>query len=69
MITYQLAFFCIMAVLILSVLLIGLIETVVKKHKAKKQVIAELEKENKRLQDKLYSIKFQAELRGLNLNI
>ena len=66
---YQLATIIFLVGFILAVLVIGLIELAINKHRAKKQAIAELEKENKRLQDKLYSIKFQAELRGLNLDI
>ena len=66
---YQLVTIIFLVGFLLSVLVIGLIESAIKKHKTKKQAIAELEKENKRLKDKLYSIKFQAELRGFKLDI
>ena len=69
MLDYQIAVIFIFVWLILSVLITGLIETAIKKHKAKKQAFAELEKENKQLKDKLYSLKFQAELRGFKLDI
>ena len=69
MISYQLAVLLILVVIILSVLVIGLIESIIKRHKAKKDSYAELEKENKLLKNQLYAIKYRAKLKGVDLDV
>jgi hypothetical protein len=68
MLDYQIAVFVFFAGLFLSTLVIGLIESLVKKHKAKKQYFENLIKENKQLKEKIYRLKFNAELRGLKID-
>ena len=69
MLDYQIAVIIFFVSLILSVIVVGLIEEKIKKDKAKKEAFAELVRENKRLRDKIYSLKFQAELRGLKIDV
>lgn len=69
MISYQLAVLLILVVIILSVLVIGLIESIIKRHKAKKDAFAELERENKMLKNQLYAIKYRAKLKGVDLDV
>lgn len=69
MVTYQIAVILFLIGFILSVLIIGSVESVIKKRKAKKQAIAELEKENKALRNELYALKFRAKLKGVDLDV
>ena len=69
MLVYQKVVILFLGIFILSILVNGLIESAIKKHKAKKEAISKLEKENQQLKDKLYTLKFQAELRGLKLDV
>lgn len=68
MLDYQIAVIIFFALLLLSILVIGLIESAIKKHKAKKEAVAQLVRENKQLKNKIYSLKFRAELRGLKID-
>ena len=68
MLDYQIAVIIFFALLLLSIIVVGLIEEAIRKHKAKKNYFAELERENKQLKDKLYRLKFNAELRGLKID-
>lgn len=67
MLDYQIAVIIFFVCLLLSIVVVGLIEEAIKKHKEKKRFIEELIKENKQLKHKLYTYKFQAELRGLHI--
>ena len=69
MLDYQKMFIVCFVLVFASILLIGLVESVIKKHKAKKKYFAELKRENKQLKDKIYRLKFNAELRGVNLYV
>lgn len=69
MLDYQKAVIMFLASFILAVLVIGFVESRVKKHKAKKEAYAKLEKENKMLKDKIYRLRFNAELRGAKLDV
>ena len=69
MFDYQKIFVLCFVIWFLSMILVALIESVIKKHKAKKKAFAELVKENQRLEEKIYSLKFQAKLRGVNLDV
>ena len=69
MLDYQIAVIIFFVSFILSIIVIGLIEEAIKKYKAKKKAFAELVRENKRLKDKIYSLKFQAELRGVKIDV
>jgi len=69
MLDYQIAVIIFFVCFLLSIIVVGLIEEAIKKHKAKKQAFAELVRENKRLRDKIHSLKFQAELRGLKIDV
>lgn len=66
---YQIAVIIFFALLLLSIVVVGLIETAIKKHKAKKEYFENLIKENKQLKDKIYKLKFNAELRGLKIDV
>lgn len=68
MLDYQIAVVLIFVGLLISITVIGLIGSAIKKHKAKKEAFAALVRENKQLRYKLYSLKFQAELRGLKID-
>ena len=68
MLDYQIAVIIFFALLLLSIVVVGLIETAIKKHKAKKEYFKNLIKENKQLKDKIYKLKFNAELRGLKID-
>lgn len=68
MLDYQIMVILFFVCLILSTLVIGLIESAIMKHKAKKEAFAKLVRENQCLKDKIYRLKFNAELRGLKLN-
>lgn len=68
MLDYQTSVIIFFASFLLSIIVIGLIESAIKKHKAKKEAFAALVRENKWLRYKLYSLKFQAELRGLKID-
>lgn len=48
--------------------LIGLMAEAIKSYKAKKREHAELVKENKRLKDEIYRLKFNLKLRGLKID-
>ena len=61
---FQIGFFVFLACFILATIIIGLIE----KHKAKKKAFAALVKENKQLKDEVYRLKFNAKLRGWNID-
>ena len=67
MLDYQIIVILFLVYMLLSIIVIGLIDLAIKKHKARKKAIYELVRENKRLKDKIYSLKFQAELRGVKL--
>lgn len=69
MLDYQIAVIVFFAGLFLSTLVIGLIESAIKKHKAKKEYFENLIKENKQLKEKNYRLKFNAELRGLKIDV
>jgi hypothetical protein len=69
MISYQLAVIIFFAWLLLSIIVVGLIEEAIKKHKAKKQYFENLIRENKQLKEKIYRMKFNAELRGLKIDV
>lgn len=69
MLDYQIAVIIFFAYLLLSLIVGSLIGKAIKKHKAKKETIAKLVKENQRLQDKIYRLKFNAELRGLKIDV
>ena len=69
MLDYQIAVIIFFALLLLSIVVVGLIETAIKKHKAKKEYFKNLIKENKQLKDKIYKLKFNAELRGLKIDV
>ena len=69
MLDYQIAVFVFFAGLFFSWLVIGLIESLVKKRKAKKAYVAEIERENRQLKDRIYKLKFNAELRGLEIDV
>ena len=66
---YQIAVITFFVCMLLSIIVFGLIEKAVKRHRAKKEAYAELERKNKQLEDKIYRLKFQAELRGVNLDV
>ena len=68
MLDYQIAVIIFFAWLLLSIIVVGFIEKLIKKHKAKKKYFENLIKENKQLKDKLYRWKFNAELRGLKID-
>jgi hypothetical protein len=68
MLDYQIIVILFFALLLLSIIVIGLIESAIKKHKAKKEAVAQLVRENKQLKNKIYSLKFRAELRGLKID-
>ena len=65
MLDYQKIVIAVFIGLILSTLIIGLIE----KNKANKEYIAELERKNEQLREKIYRLKFNAELRGLKIDV
>ena len=69
MLNYQIAVILFFIGLLLSITVIGLIEMAIKKRKAKKAAFAELVRENKQLKDKIYRLKFNAELRGLKIDV
>ena len=69
MISYQLAVLLMLVVIILSVLVIGIVESIIKRHKAKKDSYVELKKENKMLKNQLYAIKYRAKLKGVDLDV
>lgn len=69
MLDYQkivISFFLFMFV---SIIVVGLIELAIKKHKAKKQYFENLIRENRQLKEKIYRLKFNAELRGLKIDV
>ena len=68
MLDYQIAVIIFFALLLLSIIVVGLIEEAIRKHKAKKKYFEKLEKENEQLKDKIYRLKFNAELRGLKID-
>ena len=69
MLDYQIMVILIFGCFLLSTTVIGVVGSIIKKHKSKKQIIADLERENRLLKDKIYSLKFQAKLRGVNLDV
>ena len=66
---YQIAVITFFVCMLASIIIFGLIDKAVKRHRAKKEAYAELERKNKQLEDKIYRLKFQAELRGVNLDV
>lgn len=68
MLDYQIICVCLLSCLLIPLIVGGLIETAIKKHKAKKEAFAKLVRENKQLKDKIYRLKFNAELRGLRID-
>ena len=68
MLDYQIAVIIFFALLLLSIIVVGSIEEAIRKHKAKKEYFKKLEKENEQLKDKIYRLKFNAELRGLRID-
>ena len=68
MLDYQIAVIIFFALLLLSIIVVGSIEEAIRKHKAKKEYFENLIKENKQLKDKIYKLKFNAELRGLRID-
>ena len=69
MLDYQIAAIIFFASLLLSIVVIGLIEKAIKKRKAEKEAFAKLARENQHLKDRLYSLKFQVALRGVNIDV
>lgn len=69
MLDYQIAVIIFFALLLLSIVVVGLIESAIKKHKAKKEYFENLINENKLLKEKIYRLKFNAELRGLSIDV
>ena len=69
MVTYQIAVILFLIGFILSVLIIGSVESVIKKRKAKKQAYKDLERKNKVLENELYGLKFRAKLKGVDLDV
>ena len=65
---YQIIVILFFVYVFVSLIVGELIEKAIKKHKAKKKAHAELVRENKQLKDKLYRLKFNAELRGLTID-
>lgn len=68
MLDYQIAVIIFFALLLLSIMVVGSIEEAIRKHKAKKKYFENLIKENQQLKDKIYRLKFNAELRGLKID-
>lgn len=68
MLDYQIIVILFLVYMFLSIIMIGFIESIIKKHKTKKKAFDELVRENKQLKDKIYRLKFNAELRGLKLD-
>lgn len=68
MLDYQIIVILFLVNMLLGILMIGFIESIIKKHKAEKKAFDELVRENKQLKDKIYRLKFNAELRGLKLD-
>ena len=68
MLDYQIAVIIFFALLLLSIIVVGSIEEAIRKHKAKKKYFENLIKENQQLKDKIYRLKFNAELRGLKID-
>ena len=66
---YQIAVITFLGCMLFSIIIFGLIEKAIKRHRAKKEAYAQLERKNKQLEDKIYRLKFQAELRGVNLDV
>ena len=69
MLDYQKAVIMFLVCFVLAVLVIGFVESRAKKHKAKKEAYAKLEKENKQLKDTIYRLRFCEELRGVKLDV
>ena len=69
MLDYQKVVVVFFVCFLLSIMLIGLIGSAIKKHKAKKEYFAKLERENEQLREKIYRAKFNAELRGLKIDV
>lgn len=65
---YQIIVILFFLFMIISTILIGFIESRIKKHKAKKEYFENLIRENKRLKDRIYRLEFNAELRGLKID-
>lgn len=68
MLDYQIFFILFFLLMFVSILVVGSIDEAIKKHKAKKQYFENLIKENKQLKEKIYRLKFNAELRGLKID-
>ena len=66
---YQISVFIMLGSLILSVLIVGFIEELIKRHKRKKQYIKHLERENKMLNNKIKATQLIAELKGWDLDV
>lgn len=68
MFDYQIAVILFFVYMLLSIIVTILTKSAIKKHKAKKEILAELVKENKQLKDKIYRLRLNAELRGLKID-
>lgn len=68
MLDYQIIVISFLGALLLSIIVVGSIEEAIRKHKAKKEYFEKLEKENEQLKEKIYRLKFNAELRGLKID-
>jgi hypothetical protein len=68
MLDYQIAVIIFFALLLLSIIVVGSIDEAIKKYKAKKEYFENLIRENKQLKEKIYRLKFNAELRGLKID-
>lgn len=68
MIDYQIIVISFLGTLLLSIAVVFLIESAIRKHKAKKEYFETLIEENKHLKDKIYRLRFNAELRGLKID-
>lgn len=68
MLDYQIIVVSFLVYMFLSIIVVGLIASAIKKRKARKEAFAKLERENQQLKGKIYRLKFNAELRGLKID-
>ena len=54
--------------LLIATIAVGVVETAIEKSKEKKKAFNKLVRENKQLKDKIYTLKFQEELKGLRID-
>ena len=67
--TYQVLVIGFFVYMLLSLIVTELIVRGIKNRKAKKQAFADLVYENRQLKNEVYSLKFQAKLRGDSLDV